>query len=54
MKVLKNGWSKVKWNNWQVKNRSQEIEKVVEKVTPPWVNNQKTTQIGSTTMNNDV
>lgn len=38
---LKKGWIIIDWKKWQIKDREEEIEKTIEKLAPPWVNNKK-------------
>lgn len=36
MRVLKNRFDTISWNKWQGKNRENEINKTIEKLSPPW------------------
>lgn len=53
MKVLKKGWSTIDWHKWQTKDREKEIESMIEKVAPPWVNNQRNKTIKETSRDTD-
>lgn len=39
MRTLKKSW--INWNKQQINNRTQAIEETINKVVPPWVNNNK-------------
>lgn len=53
IKVLKKGWSTIEWHKWQTKDREKEIEKMIEKVAPPWVNNQRNTRLNESIRNEE-
>lgn len=37
MKVLKNSFKEIEWNKWGTGDRNKDIEREIEKLSPPWV-----------------